>query len=401
MRRRLLPATSGAPHHAASPLPRLSTLVSDLFMPSFAGGGPPPEYIRFQVLDAVQAACSYLRGVLTLHTTLTGAGVSGGSGDGGGSGMGPAATAATAVVLATILKDGSGHVGSLLFGYALAPRLDGEVRFWRLAADLANDVGLTLELAAPMAGPGWFLYITCAANVWKALCGVAAGGTRVAISQAFARRGGNVAEVAAKEGVQETAVTLLGLLAGYLFAARLNSSPSLQWAAFGALTVVHVLANYAAVKCLRLASLNRSRAYMLGGGFSAAVAGGGGAGVRAWAPPSPADVAAAEPVLLPVRYAGALLDAVPSAVVVGVAGVLRRMLGWPLLAEGFTTPDGALARVPLPLRAGVPLPAALPPSAVVLCRGGAGGGDGYTCQRVAEWEAAGGGDERDGDLAVL
>jgi hypothetical protein len=85
------------------------------------------------------------------------------------------------------------------------------------------------------------------------------------------------------------------------------------------------------------------------------------------------------------------LDAVPGAAITTVAAVLRRTLGRPLLAEGYTTPEGALARVPLP--------SVLPPSAVVLCRGGAGGGAGYTCQRVAEWEAAGGGDEC--DLAVL
>jgi hypothetical protein len=91
---------------------------------------------------------------------------------------------------------------------------------------------------------------------------VAAGATRVAISSHFARDG-NVAEVQAKEGAQETFVTLVGLLLGVASAAYLNASPAAQWAFFAALTVIHVAANYAAVRMLALRPLNRSRANVL------------------------------------------------------------------------------------------------------------------------------------------
>lgn len=85
------------------------------------------EYIRFQVLDSVQAMCSYLRGVLTIHATLTG--VTG------------TADAATAATIAFILKDGSAMLGSLGFNYLCSSAFDGDLRFWRLFADLINDVG--------------------------------------------------------------------------------------------------------------------------------------------------------------------------------------------------------------------------------------------------------------------
>jgi hypothetical protein len=56
----------------ARPLSLLRALLVRLFLPR---GSLPPEYLLFQALDSLQALCSYLRGVLTLHSTLTGAGI--------------------------------------------------------------------------------------------------------------------------------------------------------------------------------------------------------------------------------------------------------------------------------------------------------------------------------------
>ena len=57
-----------------------------------------------------------------------------------------------------------------------------------------------------------------------------AGATRASITAHFARRD-NLADVSAKEGAQETAVTLLGLLAGSALANRLGDSAATTWAA--------------------------------------------------------------------------------------------------------------------------------------------------------------------------
>jgi len=226
------------------------TVLRRLFIPS---GPVSPDYFRFQLADSVQATCSYLRGVLAVHATLTGAGLSAAADGSAGT------TAALATVTTFILKDGSAMLGSLAFSYLAAHLFDGELRFWRLFADVINDVGLTVELLAPLAGPRWFLPVTCCANVCKALCGVAAGATRVSIAKHFAVHGSNVAEVQAKEGAQETAITLLGLLLGLMLAGYLNSSPLVQWSAFTLLTALHVAANYYAVRCLHLRTLNRTR----------------------------------------------------------------------------------------------------------------------------------------------
>jgi hypothetical protein len=72
-----------------------------------------------------------------------------------------------------------------------------------------------------------------------------------------------VAEVQAKEGAQETAVSLLGLLLGFALSGWLNSSVSTQWQAFLFLTAVHVAANLWAVKVLVLPGLNETRCWAL------------------------------------------------------------------------------------------------------------------------------------------
>jgi hypothetical protein len=227
----------------AAPTEALRGTLARVFLPR---GRVADEYVFFQLMDSLQGTCSYLRGVLTIHATLVGVGV------------GSESASALAATLSFLLKDGAAMVGQLVFSAALSLSLDAEVKFWRLFADVINDVGLTLELLAPLAGPAHFLHVSCAANVCKALCGVAAGATRVAISTHFALEQ-NVAEVQAKEGSQECAVTLLGLGLGLLLAPHLNASFAHQAVAFALLTLVHVVANYLAVRSLALRTLNRGR----------------------------------------------------------------------------------------------------------------------------------------------
>jgi len=284
-------------------------LLARVFLPR--GLEADAEYLAFQAADSVQALCSYLRGTLTMHATLTGAGLGGGPG-------GPAGAAALSAVATFVLKDGAGMLAGLAFASAASAAFDGETRFWRLFADVANDVGLTLELAAPAAG-GLFLPLTLAANAAKALCGVAAGATRTATSAHFAAAAGNVGEVAAKEGVQETAVTLAGMALGYALVRALAgggggggagggeprapvslSSTAAAWAAFGALTAVHVAANYVGMRVLVLRTLNRGRALAVRDAFGA-----GGGPAAAARVPTPAALAPADPLLLPRPYAAA------------------------------------------------------------------------------------------------
>ena len=96
--------------------------------------------------------------------------------------------------------------------------LDCNSKFWRLVADILNDLGNFLELLAPLF-PAVSLLIVCSASVAKvkflrrgvaivsnthilqAVVGMAGGATRAALVQHQARRD-NMADVAAKDGSQ-------------------------------------------------------------------------------------------------------------------------------------------------------------------------------------------------------
>ena len=237
--------------------------ASEMFLPVGYPSSVEANYLTFQWLDCIQGLSSYLRGILATQALFTGMGV------------GDDASTALAATLQWVTRDGASMLGSLLFAWLGATSFDRNVRQWRLFADLINDFGLTVEMLAPMAkalSPALFVPTMCVASVAKALCGVAAGATRATISLHFARAD-NLADLCAKEGTQETAVTLIGLLCGMAFAKAVNSQPLAIWSAFVLLTLVHVVANIGAVRCLHLATINALRweilaaAWARGGGY--------------------------------------------------------------------------------------------------------------------------------------
>jgi Vitamin B6 photo-protection and homoeostasis len=259
---------SSKPNDARS-LGTLKDIFSKLFIPR---GYISDEYITFQICDTVQATCSYLRSILTVHSTLKAL----------GSVNEDASSIALAGTIAFILKDGSSMIGSLLFS-SICTDFDTETKFWRLFADAMNDLALTIELIAIIIPyittiddkvylSTLFLTTTSIANLCKSLCGVSASATRVSISTHFAKIISKhskvnvqdiVGEIQAKEHAQETAVTLLGLFLGYLFTTMLNASLAVQIAAFIFLTILHMYANCLAVKTLSLNQLTRTRIAIL------------------------------------------------------------------------------------------------------------------------------------------
>ena len=232
----------------------IARFVKRAFLPAGFPGTVSPDYLAFQSWDTAQGLCSYVRGALTTRALLEGVGV------------GADAVAAVSAASATaqfVLRDVVGSLGAVLFAAARGSSFDAHAKQWRLFADCANDVGMALELLAPTLGArygrGAFLATACAGSLARAVCGVAAGATRAALTRHFARAH-NAADVAAKEASQETATSVFGSAAGVLVARVTAESPSSQWFVFLALTAAHVLCNVRAVRCLRVDAVNRARA---------------------------------------------------------------------------------------------------------------------------------------------
>jgi Vitamin B6 photo-protection and homoeostasis len=223
--------------------------LAELFLPSGYPESVRPGYARYQLWDLVQGLSSYLRGALVMKEILRGFGV------------GDAHASAAAGAVGWIIRDGAGMAGSLIFAWAAATDFDRNARQWRLFADLVNDLGLTLNMLAPLFGHHGFMIATVFGSTLTSMCGVAAGATKASISQWFAISG-NLADCVAKEGTQETAVNILGLIGGLVLC--FNSERKLiMWFIFIALTALHIFANICAVSTLHFDSINDTRFHAL------------------------------------------------------------------------------------------------------------------------------------------
>jgi hypothetical protein len=199
-----------------------------------------------QFWDSVQGLCSYVRGSFATAALLRGLGV------------GTAAASPLGATAAFLARDLTGHVGGVAFALMQGGALDASAKQFRYFADVANTIGYLLTLAAPALPARAFLPAVCAASLSHALTGVAGGATRAALTAHFALAH-NAADVAAKEGSQETVVTLVGMLAGYVAVRLTAASVFAQWAVFLLLTALHLFANARAVRCVLGRSIHSLR----------------------------------------------------------------------------------------------------------------------------------------------
>lgn len=181
----------------------------------------------------------------------------------------------------------TGMLGGILFADRFGGTFDACAKQWRLFADMLNNVGMAVELAAPLlAGRHRLLLVACLmfGSAARSVVWVAATATRAALTLHFARAG-NAADLAAKEQSQETATTMVGMVAGMVATAATRDNAAAAWLLFAVLTWLHVVFNIRAVRALRLASLNVPRLQLLLREYRGSGVSSPGASRRAAAPP--------------------------------------------------------------------------------------------------------------------
>jgi len=152
-------------------------------------------------------------------------------------------------------------LGRIVFTWFQGTDLDNNAKSWRLAADIINDAAFFLEILSASVPDQFFLPLVCTGSVLKSIVGVAGGATRAALTQHQAIRN-NMADVSAKDGSQEMAVGLCSMLLG-IFLTPLIDTDTKTWTCFILFTLIHLFANYKAVRCVVLEKLNRQRASIL------------------------------------------------------------------------------------------------------------------------------------------
>ncbi|XP_078164578.1 root UVB sensitive protein (Protein of unknown function, DUF647) isoform X3 [Carex rostrata] len=159
------------------------------------------------------------------------------------------------------LRDFTGMLGGILFTFYQGSNLDSNAKMWRLVADFMNDLGMLLDLLSPLF-PSAFILIVCLGSISRSFTGVASGATRAALTQHFALAK-NAADISAKEGSQETLATMTGMVIGMFLAHITRGYALVIWLSFLSLTMFHLYANYKAVQCLSLTTLNCERSSIL------------------------------------------------------------------------------------------------------------------------------------------
>ena len=188
--------------------------------------------------------------------------------------MGDAAATPLAATLTWILKDGAGMIGRILFAALVGTSLDHDCKRWRMFADITNDMVMLVELLARFLPRPLVLPVLCLAGVGRSLVGVAGGATKAAVAQHQALNS-NMADLAAKDGSQETLVNLVALCLNLALLPLVSNDLWLTGGLFVILTVLHVYANYRvrifqnckkstcllvqAVSCLVFSTLNSAR----------------------------------------------------------------------------------------------------------------------------------------------
>ena len=252
----------------------VSQLVQGAFRAAFLPSNPVrAEYYEFQLFDSLQALCSYLKVQAQTRLVLESLGVG--------------SSAASAVAGATLwtVKDGASHVSGLFFGASYATRWPQYPESFRLLADLSNDAASLLDCALPfLPGLRARVCVTLLCTVLRSLCGVCAGAVRPVILSHLALSERGVADLQAKEGSQETLVTLLGLALGLLLTPDSGEAATAAW--IFALTLAHAYLNWRAVKALKFRDLTVQRLALAmegwDGGEGEVKEFAGGAGWEAW-----------------------------------------------------------------------------------------------------------------------
>ncbi|XP_054271661.1 RUS family member 1-like [Macrosteles quadrilineatus] len=224
---------------------RAADLFTEVFLPQGFPVSVRDDYISYQIWDTVQAFCSTISGILTTHAVMKSVGV------------GDATATALSATITWVLKDGIGMIGRIIFAWWKGHALDTDAKKWRLFADIVNDAAMFLELLLLPMFPQHPTQVLCLTTSMKGIVGVAGGASRAAITQHHAIRGNN-GDVSAKDGSQETCVNLMASTVGMALLTYTEDATSV-WLLFSVVTLLHLVANYKAVRSLALVTFNSER----------------------------------------------------------------------------------------------------------------------------------------------
>lgn len=131
------------------PLHQIQAGLRSTFLPAGFPHSTPKGYLAYSCWSWIQDLSTQLRGVLATQRILEGVGV------------GREGATALSALLNFLVRDGCGMAANLLFTAVASSSFSSDVKRWRIFADVMVDIGITLEVAATMVPPAFFLPMIC------------------------------------------------------------------------------------------------------------------------------------------------------------------------------------------------------------------------------------------------
>lgn len=128
---------------------KMNSMLKSTFLPRGYPIRTPTGYLSYSIWSWIQDLSTQLRSVIATQRILEGVGV------------GKSGATALSASLNFIVRDGCGMVSTLLFTACVSSAFRFNVKKWRLVADVMNDVGITLEVAATIVPRELFLPMIC------------------------------------------------------------------------------------------------------------------------------------------------------------------------------------------------------------------------------------------------
>ncbi|KAI9652665.1 MAG: hypothetical protein M1831_006652 [Alyxoria varia] len=105
----------------------------------------------------------------------------------------------------SVFQETLSRLTTISFAHRFGNALEPECKFYRLAADIFNDVAMVMDLLSPAFPKVQRAFVFATSSALRGLCGVAAGSSKASLSAHFARRGnlGELNAVSCQERIFE------------------------------------------------------------------------------------------------------------------------------------------------------------------------------------------------------
>ena len=220
--------------------------ILDVFLPDGYPNSVSDDYTAYQIFDSFQAFAGTIAGMIGSRAVWQGLGV------------GDSAASPTGAMLVQVIRECMGKLATIFFAHRMGTSIEAECKAYRLGADLLTETAMIIDCMSP-----WFptqvrFLVLCISSVLFSASGVAGHASKSSLSEHFAKWN-NLGELNAKDGSQETVISLAGMMTGTLVIPWLTT-PFRTWFALLLLLGLHFVLNRIGVRAVEMRSLNRQRA---------------------------------------------------------------------------------------------------------------------------------------------